>query len=169
MNQSHKSAVDINNDILPGWPPNGNQFGYITLASQLSPNAGASLHMYMIPIHRAATGYRVQCVNINLKHGPQNRQMSIDLIMAQRWYKNDEKKCLLRWSQNLSMVVNLRLPKYYHIHTSWKTALVSLVMHIYVTNPSISFIAPTEVWGNSARPRWVNTGSNSWQPKRHLK
>ena len=41
------------------------------------------------------------------------------------------------------------------IYASWNTALISLVTHICVANPSISLIGPGGDPQNSARPRWA--------------
>ena len=46
------------------------------------------------------------------------------------------------------------------IYASWKTALISLVTHICVANPSISLIVPGGDLQNSVRPRWQDYYSN---------
>ena len=44
---------------------------------------------------------------------------------------------------------------WWRIYASWKTALISLVTHICVANPSISLIGPGGDLQNGVRPRWI--------------
>ena len=52
------------------------------------------------------------------------------------------------------------------IYTSWKTALISLVTHICVANPSISLKDPGGDLQNSVRPRWVKAKDLIMQHKK---